>query len=164
MQRHHHFALVVVLAAVLPLVGCANLGARDPVEAYVVGVEPLQGAGLEVRMLVKIRVQNPNDTQIDFNGVAVNMDVQGKRFATGVSDTGGTIPRFGESVVEVPVSISAFRLVRGAMDAFGAERTGKIEYELRGKLAGTAFNTVRFNSRGQMELPAGVYGNEGRAN
>jgi LEA14-like dessication related protein len=107
-------------------------------------------------MLVRVRVQNPNDLPIDYNGVSLSMSVQGKRFASGVSDAAGTIPRFGESVIEVPVSISAFRLVGRAMEIFGSERTGKVEYELRGKLAGPAFNTVRFNSKGEMELPEGV--------
>ena len=44
-----------------------------------VGVEPLQGEGLELRMLVKLRIQNPNDLPLDFNGVSVTMNVQGKR-------------------------------------------------------------------------------------
>lgn len=148
---------VALLSALLFLTsGCASLAQRDPVEAYVVGVEPLQGAGLELRMLIKLRVQNPNDAPIDYQGVAVSMSVQGKRFATGVSDAAGSIPRFGESVIEVPVSISAFRLVGRAMDVLGSERTDKIEYELRGKLAGPAFNSLRFNSKGEMALPEGL--------
>ena len=36
-----------------------------------------------------------NDLPLDFNGVSVTMNVQGKRFATGVSDAGGSVPRFG---------------------------------------------------------------------
>jgi hypothetical protein len=37
------------------------------------------------------------------------MDVEGKTFATGVADITGTVPRFGEAVITVPVTISAFR-------------------------------------------------------
>jgi hypothetical protein len=37
------------------------------------------------------------------------MDVEGKTFATGVVDITGTVPRFGEAVITVPVTISAFR-------------------------------------------------------
>jgi LEA14-like dessication related protein len=147
---------VSLLSALLCLTsGCASMGRRDPVEAYVVGVEPLQGAGLEFRMLVKLRVQNPNDMPIAYDGVSVSMNVQGKRFATGVSDAAGTISRFGEAVIDVPVSISAFRLVGRAMEVLGTQGTDKIEYELRGKLAGPAFNSVRFNSKGEMKLPEG---------
>lgn len=146
-------AVAVLGAATLSTVGCASLGARDPVEVYVVGVEPLQGAGLELRMNVKLRVQNPNDTPITYNGISIGMNVQGRRFASGVSDASGTIDRFGEAVVEVPVSISVFRAAQSAAQVFGPNATGKIQYELRGKLAGTTFNSVRFNSKGEMELP-----------
>ena len=55
-----------ILLAVTLVVGCAGLARQDPVQAYVVGVEPLQGEGLELRMLVKLRVQNPNDTPSAF--------------------------------------------------------------------------------------------------
>lgn len=150
----------IVIAALcttlLSTAGCASLGSRDPVEAYVVGVEPLQGAGLEFRMLVKLRVQNPNETPIDYSGVSVNMDVLGRRFASGVSDASGTVPRFGERVIEVPVSVSAFRLVGRAIEVFSKDNPGKIEYELRGKLAGPTFRSVRFYSKGEMALPEGA--------
>ena len=81
--------------------GCASLQGREPIQVIIAGVEPLQGEGLELRMLVKLRIQNPNDFPLDFNGVSVQMDVQGKRFATGVSDAGGSVPRFGELESEI---------------------------------------------------------------
>ena len=62
-----------------------------------ISVEPLQGEGLEVRMLIKLRIQNPNDLPLDFNGVSVRMDVQGKRFATGVSDAVGRGTKWGRT-------------------------------------------------------------------
>ena len=109
-------------------------------------------------MLVKLRIQNPNDVPLDFNGVSVQMDVQGKRFATGVSDAVGSVPRFGETIVSVPVSISVFRIVRQAMDVVTNEYRGKLEYEMTGRLAGPAFNSVRFNSKGEFTLPAELFG------
>jgi len=121
------------------------------------GVEPLQSEGLELRMLVKLRIQNPNDSPLDFNGVSVKMEVQGKSFATGVSDTVGSVPRFGETIVSVPVSISLLRIVRQTMDVVTDEYRSKIEYEMTGRLAGPAFNSVHFNSRGEFTLPAELF-------
>jgi LEA14-like dessication related protein len=144
-------------AALMFASGCANMPQRDPVEVYVVGVEPLEGEGLELRMLIKVRVQNPNDTPIEYDGVAVSMDVQGKTFASGVSNAAGTVPRFGEAVIDVPVSVSAFRMARGAADIFKSN-PDSIEYALKGKLAGPLFKSVRFNSKGSVSLPKGVYG------
>ncbi len=94
--------LVLLTFGVLLFGGCASLQGREPIQVIIAGVEPLQGEGLELRMLVKLRIQNPNDLPLDYNGVSVQMDVQGKLFATGVSDAVGSVPRFGETIVERP--------------------------------------------------------------
>src|SRR5262245_59261874 len=89
-------SILMLAAAPLLIQGCATLQHRDPLQVTVAGIEPLQGQGMELRMLVKLRVQNPNDAPIEYNGAAVEMIVQGKTFATGVIDASGTVPRFGE--------------------------------------------------------------------
>ena len=151
-------ALLVLLAfGVLLFGGCASLQRREPVEVIMVGVEPLQGEGLELRMLVKLRIQNPNDLPLDFNGVSVQLDVQGKQFATGVSDAVGSVPRFGETIISVPVSISVFRIARQAIDVMTSDYRGKLAYEMTGKLAAPAFNSVHFKSNGVFTLPEAIF-------
>lgn len=151
-------ALCVLLAfGVLLFGGCASFQGREPVEVLIAGVEPLQGEGLELRMLVKLRIQNPNDLPLDFNGVSVQMDVQGKQFATGVSDAVGSVPRFGETIVGVPVSVSVFRIAHQAIGIMASEYRGKIAYEMTGKLAGPAFNSLHFKSIGELTLPAEIF-------
>jgi LEA14-like dessication related protein len=137
----------------LLLCACASLQPRDPLQVTVAGIEPLQGQGLELRMNVKLRVQNPNDAPLDYNGVAVEMDVQGKTFATGVADLSGTIPRFGEVVISVPVTISAFRMARQAIGAMSGGTIEKIEYEMKGKLSG-GLTPTRFETKGSFDFPA----------
>jgi len=146
-------ALVVALGAAA---GCASFQTRDPLQVMVAGIEPLEGQGMELRLLVKLRVQNPNDAPVDYNGVAVEMNVQGKTFATGVSDAHGSVPRFGEAVIEVPVTASAFRMMRQALGLMNSDGTRKIDYEMKGKLNGSAFNSVHFQTKGDFELPAGT--------
>src|SRR4051812_27529634 len=88
---------VSLMFVCLVAAGCASMKPRDPLQVTVAGIEPLQGQGMEMRLSVKLRVQNPNDLPVDYNGVAVQMNVQGKTFATGVIDAAGTVPRFGET-------------------------------------------------------------------
>ncbi len=123
----------------------------------VVGIEPLQGQGLELRMLLKLRVQNPNDTPIDYDGVAVQLDVQGRRFASGVSDATGSVPRFGESVISVPVSVPAFQAARSILRIANEPQAGKFTYEMKGKLNTPGFSAIRFRHEGDLQLPQGVY-------
>lgn len=157
MSIRRNVQLVLLAFGVLLFGGCASLQRTEPIDVSMSGVEPLQGQGLELRMLVKLRIQNPNNVPLDFNGVSVQMDVQGKRFATGVSDAVGSVPRFGEMVVSVPMSISVLSIVRQAAGVMTNEYRGKLEYEMTGRLAGPAFNSVRFNSKGEFTLPAELF-------
>jgi LEA14-like dessication related protein len=145
-------SLVIFAVACTGLAGCASLQKKDPLTVTVAGVEPLQGQGLELRLNVKLRVQNPNDAPVDYNGVAVEMNVQGKTFASGVADVAGSVPRFGESVITVPVTISAFRMARQVMGAMKGGGIGKIDYEMKGKLSG-GFSPTRFATKGSFDLP-----------
>jgi LEA14-like dessication related protein len=148
---------MIVLRRFIPIMALAVallVQGRDPLQVTVAGIEPLQGQGLELRMLVKLRVQNPNDAPVEYNGVAVQMDVQGKTFATGVSPEGGSVPRFGEAIISVPVTVSAFRMARQAVDLIRRGGTGKVAYEMKGKLNGSTFNSMRFRTQGEFDLPA----------
>ena len=140
------------------LAACAALPGRDPVQVQVVGVEPLQGEGLELRFLCKLRVQNPNDTPISYDGIYIELEVRGSSFATGVSDASGTVPRFGEVVIAVPVAASALRFARQAIGMYMSQDRSKIDYVLKGKIGGSTFGTVRFESKGEITLPAGLVG------
>lgn len=148
-------ALHLFLAfGVLLLGGCASIHLRQPIDVILAGIEPLQGEGLELRMLVKLRIQNPNDADLDYNGISIRLDVQGKHFAAGVSDAAGSIPRFGEAVVDVPVSVSVFGIARQAVGVVRSEYRGRLPYELSGRLAGSSINGTRFRSEGEVALPA----------
>jgi LEA14-like dessication related protein len=148
------YRVAVLLACSLLFAGCATLQGNDPLQVIVAGIEPLQGEGMELRLMVKLRVQNPNDAPIDYRGVALTMDVQGKTFASGVSDSSGTVPGFSEAVIAVPVTISAFRMVRQAIGLATGDGARKISYEMKGKLSGSMFATKRFATHGDFELPA----------
>lgn len=150
--------LLLLALGALQLGGCASFLRHEPVQVIVAGIEPLQGEGLELRMLVKLRIQNPNEAPLEFNGVSLLLDVQGKRFATGVSDMVGSIPRYGETIVAVPVSISVFNMARQAIGVMAEEYRGPLEYEMTGKLAGPQFSGVRFRSNGEFSLPAEIFG------
>jgi len=139
-------------AMLLALIGaCATMGG-DPVKVQVVGLDPLQGQGMEMRFAARLRVQNPNDAPIDYDGIAVDLEVRGNAFASGVSDARGTIPRYGETVITVPVTVSAFAIVRQAIGFASGDRS-KIDYVMRGKVGGATFGGVRFESKGELELP-----------
>ena len=144
----------IFIAALALLAACAAFPGREPLHVHVADIESLEGQGMEWRMLVKLRVQNPNDAPVEYDGVSLRLDVLDNTFATGVSDQRGTIPRFGEALVEVPVTVSTINVVRRvigmAMDGKPPERIG---YRLEGKLNSPGFGSTRFDSSGELALP-----------
>lgn len=140
---------LALVAALLVLGGCTTLAGQDPLEVTVAGIEPMQekGEGMELRLLVKLRVQNPNSAPFSYDGAFVKVEVQDKTFATGVTDAGGTIGGFSESVVEVPVTVSMFRMVRQVIAMKDGAPAEQIRYAMSGKLG-----SHRFSASGEFSL------------
>lgn len=155
MRRVHAVVLSLLL---LSLSACALLPNRDPLNINVVGFEPLQSQDMEVRFAVKIRVQNPNEIAITYNGVALDLSVNGQPLASGVSDQSGSIARFSETVLTVPVSVSAFSVLRQTLGLSQTQTLNNLPYVLRGKLAGGLFGTMRFTDSGKLSLPGSTVG------
>jgi LEA14-like dessication related protein len=146
----------LLAAALLATSGCANMPHKDPLQVTVAGIEGLPGEGMEVRMLVKLRVQNPNPAPIQYSGAYLEFDVLDKTFATGVTSESGTVPGFGEAIVAVPVTVSVLRMVRQVVGVLDGQPVEKINYQMSGKLNGGLFGTRRFTSSGEFELPEGA--------
>lgn len=137
----------------LTLSACALFSGRDPLNINVVGIEPLPSQDMEMRFAVTLRLQNPNETAIAYNGVALDLEVNDQPLASGVSNQQGTLQRFSETTLTVPVSVSAFSMLRQTLGLSQARNLDGLPYVVRGKLAGGPFGTMRFVERGRLELP-----------
>lgn len=142
------------IAIALPVLGgCAAIAGSDPPRVSLAGIESLPGEGLELRFAIALRVQNPGERALDYDGVAVDLQLRGIDFASGVAAVQGRIPRFGEAVIRVPVTVSAGAIVRQAASLGTLLGAGRIDYTLRGRLGGTGPGGGRFSSRGQFDWP-----------
>lgn len=146
------FPFIVLMTMLIG--SCAILQPAEPVDVTVAGIESLPSEGLELRMAVKLRVQNPNDQAIDFDGLSVRLIVQGKTFATGVSDQRGTIPRFGTEVVTVAVTISPLRVAWNAVGLLmNKNAPDKIRYDLEGRINRVGLGSIQFRADGEVNMP-----------
>jgi LEA14-like dessication related protein len=153
MRRSLFFTLLMLVG----LGGCAALPGNEPLRVTLAGVESMTGEGMELRLAVKLRVQNPNDAPVNFDGVSLTLEVRGYDFASGVSDTQGSVPRFGESVLMVPVTVSATAMLKQAYSLYTGDRSS-VSFVARGKLSGNGFGAARFESSGIFDLPGGLTG------
>jgi LEA14-like dessication related protein len=149
--------LSAAIVAALLLSACASLPNREPLVVDVAGIDALPGEGLEIRLQVAIRVQNPNDTPVQYRGTALDLDLNGRRAASGVSDAIGEVPHYGETVIYIPVTISAFNIVNQLI-GFINNDGDEIDHRIRGKLDGGLFATRRFVDEGALSLDLPVRG------
>ena len=157
-RRHLRWWLAPAAAGLAAsLGGCAALlPHRDPVKVDLAGIDGLPGEGIELRFLVKLRVQNPNDLEISYDGLAFEIELRGASFASGVSPAAGTVPRFGAALISVPVTVSGLSMARQlfslAREANQDKLPTKVPYVLRGKLGGGLLGTFRFETKGEVDL------------
>jgi LEA14-like dessication related protein len=144
--------VLMLLLFILGMVGCSTFPHRDPLNIEVAGIEPLPGEGLEMRMAVKIRIQNPNDNEVKFTGAALTLYLNEGKLGNGVSNESGTIPRYSETVVTIPVSISAFSAAQQLFGIMGGTATSELSYRVSGKLQGESFGAVKFSDEGRFQM------------
>ena len=143
-----------LILALLPLAllgGCV-VSPRTPLQVSVVSVERLEGTGMQLRFMVKLRIQNPNNVPIQYSGTFAELQLRSKTVGTGVSDVGGQVPRLSETFVNLPVTVSALAEVRQANGLYGGENR-KLDVVLKGKFANSLSSDLRFEWRGELTMP-----------
>jgi len=156
----NRYAVVLLVTLLASVAGCATLPSKDAPSVRVVGLEPLPSEGLEVRFSLKLRVQNPNESALKYDGLSVNLDLDGKGLASGVTDASGEIARFSDVVLTVPVSISTFGVIRQLWARAGNSQSANgafnqpIVYKLNGKLGSPEgdLGAIRFSNKGELDL------------
>jgi LEA14-like dessication related protein len=136
----------------LLLGGCAGFIGTEPPRVHVIGVERLSTEGFEVRFTLRLRVQNPNPQRFRYDGLAIDLDVNGRPLASGVTAASGEIPGFGEGIVTLPVTVNAVAAVRQMLGLLDGTPRGELPYVLRGRLGGP-LGGQRFTSEGMLRLP-----------
>ncbi|MBK7661433.1 MAG: LEA type 2 family protein [Betaproteobacteria bacterium] len=147
----------LALAALLCLAaGCATLYGLDPPRVNVSSVTPVDFTLLEQKFLVKVRVQNPNDVDLEVKGMTFDLDLNGKSFATGVSGQAVTIPRFGSDLVEVEMVSGIAGVVRQFAGMAGGAAPARFTWRLKGKLhlAQPVPASIGFDESGEIEIAA----------
>ena len=159
MSPRRFVASCAALLAVLTLLaGCAGLGGPSAPRVHLAGIEALPGEGLELRFLLKLRVQNPADADFDYDGVWVDIELRGKPLASGGAPVRGVVPRYGDAVITVPVTASGLSMARQVIDLARSSRdaagVGAVSYALRGRLGGMGLGGRSFESSGEIDLRA----------
>lgn len=144
--------LVVVLGLILA--ACAAMPALERPRVTVADIDEVSFRGMELRMLMKLRVQNPNFLAIDFDGVDIRFVIDGRTVAHGVTRERGSVPAHGEAIVPLPVTVSFLELGSQAMRLLQG-RSERIPYVVEGQLDSPLFGATAFRREGELKIPSG---------
>ena len=155
-RRRLFMQSTVMLMTIALLSGCAGLPGHTAPRVDLAGIDSLPGEGLELRFMLKLRVQNPGDADLHYDGVWAEVELRGQPLASGGAPVKGVVPRFGEAVVMLPVTASGLSIARQVMSLLRssqeADGAGPAAYVIRGRLGGTGLGDGSFESRGEIDL------------
>ena len=130
-----HWFIGIWAALALWMAGCASLPeATTPPNLSLVSMEPVEVTPFEQKYRLTVRLQNPNDHALEISGMSYILEVNGQPLLNGVSDASVTVPRFGESLIELSGVSTLFGFVR-QIQALQEHKTQGMQYKLSGKLA-----------------------------
>ena len=142
----------------LPLVllvfsGCTGLGKRlEPPRITLANIKVQEVKVFESVFEIEIRLYNTNDVALEIKGLECDLELNDKRFATGVSAVQTTIPPYETALLPITVYSSFLDVVTGLQ---GLSKTEKLEYKITGKLKlgqGAIPAVIPFKTRGEMPL------------
>jgi hypothetical protein len=147
-------APAALVLCVLVAAGCASI-VTPPVDVTLARVELADFAVLEQRLNLSLRFVNRGDHDVAVDGLDFTLDINGLPFAGGVSAQAFSIPRYGETTVQV-IAVSNLSAVLRQLSEVNGRLGGAtaipaaLSYRIHGRanagLFGLAFDT-------QSELP-----------
>jgi LEA14-like dessication related protein len=131
--------------------GCAALSPlSEPPRVVLVDLQLAGSTVLEQRYLLTLRVQNPNATPLDIDGLSLELALNHQPFLSGVSDQAVVVPAYGEALTRLEASSTLLGIVR-QVEALERTGSGRFSYELNGGISLRGYpGAVRFSHRGDL--------------
>jgi LEA14-like dessication related protein len=143
---------MMVVLLFLPA-GCASLflmGEKPNVE--IVSIMPKEMRLLEQTFAMELRIQNPTDTDLDINGMAFELEINGQPFAKGVSNQSVKVERLSTKVVQVEAYTGFTSLLRQLSEARKGGYSSGFKYRLKGSVyAGSPSIRIPFDEAGEFK-------------
>ena len=99
-----------VLTTVL-ISGCAATSElANPPRVSLADIRLAEVGLVEQRYAARLRVQNPNDAQLNVRGMEYTIYVNGRKFADGVSGRDFSVPGYSEEIIDVNLTSTVLRV------------------------------------------------------
>jgi LEA14-like dessication related protein len=154
MPRRQYITLFSGLILILLILsGCAGLGRRLEMPRITLANFSVQEIKVfESVFKIEMRVFNTNDVPLEIKGINCNLELNGKRLATGVTNVKIDVPSYETAIVPMTLYSSVLDVVTVLR---GLANTKKLQYKLTGRLRlgkGVLPSTLPFESTGELPL------------
>jgi LEA14-like dessication related protein len=139
---------------VVSTAGCAFLAKHmEPPRVSVVDLRIKSVTFFESAMEIDIRIQNPNALSFHTTGITFDLEINGRRLATGLSDASIKVPAMGSAIMPIIVYSNMLDVLRGVYSIQGKE---KVSYGITGRIRlkeGRGLpETLPFKSKGEITI------------
>lgn len=155
MRTHSNFrparALVAACLGVL-LSACAALPRLEAPKLSVVGITMQRADVFSQRLLVRMRVLNPNARDLPVRGITYRIEVNDAQLGQGSTNEPFLVPALGETEFDVQVTTNLAGTLARLLLRDGAQDT--LEYRLAGEVALSSgfLRRIPFDERGSVKL------------
>ena len=155
MRENRRLTLMAFLCLpLLPLLGggCAALPKYEAPKLSVVSLKMQSGDIFSQRVLVRMRVFNPNTRELPIEGLTYTIEVNEAELGTGGTSAPFTVPAMGEAEFDMQITAN----LASALSKLLSRRNSSeaLDYRIRGKvnLSSGFLRHIPFDERGSVKL------------
>ncbi len=152
---------LLFLSALLILSGCAAMyGFKEEPKISIADIQIRDIKALEGIFLIKLRVLNPNDVSLDLHAINCDLEIGGRHFASGITNSKQSVPAYGTQIIAVTVYASVLDIVTSVVDLMHTAdappaKKNQVPYNLKGTIGVSVHGfekTIPFKSSGELSL------------
>lgn len=155
-MRKKNILLPLFAFIILALTGCAGLQRIDSRPVVTLAkVEIDDVSNFETALLIELRVFNSSEDAFHVTGIDCELELNGKRFARGISKTDIEIASYSTTKLPVTMYSSVMDMFRGIINMKGRE---VFTYLLTGNLRvrDKSMNSARISFKSEGNIPIGL--------
>ncbi len=142
-----------VFLLLLVLSGCASVVPQpDQFKVNISSMRMLESTLMEQRFQISLRVMNRGREAVSIDGMSFDIELNGKDFASGVSNKKVSIPAFSEGIVSVNVTSTIFGIIR-QLHGMQQNKPKTFQYQISGSIYPTnSLLSIPFKEEGEIDL------------
>lgn len=144
-------SLIVFIPALL---GCTTLQqSLERPRINIANIMPRDIKLFEQVFDLDLRIQNPNNVPLEVNGLAFDLELNDKRFATGVSKESLVIERLSSDVIRVEAITTLVGFLRQVAE-YQQTQNPRLTYRIKGSIyLGSPSIKLPFEDSGEINIP-----------